>query len=569
MTKSILDCKPDGITLRDVQRDCLLYVEKNWDNLDSMVLKLPVAAGKSIILLTIANWVEANGLGRTAGVTPTVQLQEQYIEDFPHVPMIKGMARYECLEGSSSKAYAGKVRKMTCGEKIAARRAAGVKGDPACGNCPYRADVNAATRAKTAFYNFHSLIYVGRTSEAMIKDDNVQKNVLILDEGHNTTRIVTDMYSQVIWSEDVDCWPKGGFTPLSPKVDKSKAKKWRLNPAEAADWIKDSLIPEVVARMDYHLDNMEFDEYDRLSKYLLNLQNVSSQLVSSPNDALVYQKKERYTKSNSINSGKYIPQLYIKPFNIRKLSKVVWPGSVDKVIMLSATISEQDTKRLGLDTFGNGRVGFYDGPSPIPKRQRPLIYWPIGSMTRRNREESIPKIVQAINTIASNAKNGHDKQKGVIHCTYEIAETLRTTTNNPRFMFHGKGEDKLNVYKQFLETKEPKILVASGMSEGVSLKEDLARWQVICMVVRPSLADEVAKHLADHQPEMYVYESVRTLQQAYGRVCRTPTDYGVTYLLDSSFGYLYKQAHKDMVNAGRRSMFEDFFLEAIYWNTSK
>jgi hypothetical protein len=80
-TTSILDYFPYDKP-RPSQLKVLLWVEKNWDRFDLMVLQCPVAAGKSGLAVTIANWANQEHGVLTGITTPDNVLVNQYKQDF-------------------------------------------------------------------------------------------------------------------------------------------------------------------------------------------------------------------------------------------------------------------------------------------------------------------------------------------------------------------------------------------------------------------------------------------------------------------------------------------------------
>jgi Rad3-related DNA helicase len=79
------------------------------------------------------------------------------------------------------------------------------------------------------------------------------------------------------------------------------------------------------------------------------------------------------------------------------------------------------------------------------------------------------------------------------------------------------------------------------MYEGIDLAYDSGRWQIISKVPWPSLADPAIKYLCKLDNEWYAWETVKTLLQGCGRICRTPDDFGATYIFDSTFNRLYNE----------------------------
>jgi len=225
-----------------------------------------------------------------------------------------------------------------------------------------------------------------------------------------------------------------------------------------------------------------------------------------------------------------------------------WPAdTVKKIVVMSGTFNALELKKLGLHTK---RICTFPAYSPIPVKSRPFMYLKTANMGYKYQDLSIPLVIEKIKELATK----HSKEKGIIHLTYAMQEKFKEALgDDDRYIFHDKL-DKKKKYREFRDAEGPKILMASGMSEGVDLPYDAGRWQVIPKVMYPSLADGLMKKYMKEDSEWYSWMTVRTLVQQTGRICRTPTDYGVTYMLDTSFKNLLKY---------NRDLFPDYFLESI------
>jgi len=49
------------------------------------------------------------------------------------------------------------------------------------------------------------------------------------------------------------------------------------------------------------------------------------------------------------------------------------------------------------------------------------------------------------------------------------------------------------------------------------------------------------------------YQAIKNIVQAYGRIVRAEDDFGVTYIIDSSFGHLFRY----------KSQYPKWFIEAV------
>jgi Rad3-related DNA helicase len=72
------------------------------------------------------------------------------------------------------------------------------------------------------------------------------------------------------------------------------------------------------------------------------------------------------------------------------------------------------------------------------------------------------------------------------------------------------------------------------MREGLDLRGDLARFQLITAVPRGDISDPATARQVERAPQDYEWDTLRELIQASGRVCRGADDWGVTVIADSS-----------------------------------
>ena len=167
-------------------------------------------------------------------------------------------------------------------------------------------------------------------------------------------------------------------------------------------------------------------------------------------------------------------------------------------------------------------------------------------MTRKRADENFPKLVAKIKELSARHQG-----KGFVHATYDLANKLREHLDNPRFVFHNK-DDKEERLHEYMNSAN-KVFIGSGLSEGLSLNGHDFEWQAITKVQYPSLVDPINKHNINNNQDLYNWETALNLIQMYGRICRAPTDKGITYMLDRSFQVFYIK---------NRDMFPEYFQQA-------
>ena len=87
--------------------------------------------------------------------------------------------------------------------------------------------------------------------------------------------------------------------------------------------------------------------------------------------------------------------------------------------------------------------------------------------------------------------------------------------------------------------KQPTVLLTPSMSEGVDLKGDKARFQILCKVPYPYLGDKLVKKRMNKWRWWYPLQTAKTVVQSVGRSIRSMDDHAVTYILDSDWERFY------------------------------
>jgi Rad3-related DNA helicase len=126
-------------------------------------------------------------------------------------------------------------------------------------------------------------------------------------------------------------------------------------------------------------------------------------------------------------------------------------------------------------------------------------------------------------------------ERGIIHCvSYEIAKKIkRYSAYRDRLIFHDTKdrEEKLEEHKN----TERAVLVSPSMTEGIDLKDDLSRFQVLVKVPFPDSEDERIRQRKIIDPPSYPYRTAVSIIQAVGRSVRSEKDHAVTFTLDNRF----------------------------------
>ena len=137
----------------------------------------------------------------------------------------------------------------------------------------------------------------------------------------------------------------------------------------------------------------------------------------------------------------------------------------------------------------------------------------------------------------------HKKEKGIIHChSYKIAHFLRKNIKKgkSRLIYH-TSEDRDEALERHKNSTKPTILLSPSMTEGVDLKDDLSRFQIICKVPYPYLGDKLIRKKMNKWKWWYPFQTTKTVIQSVGRSVRSKDDTAVTYILDADWERFYNR----------------------------
>lgn len=248
----------------------------------------------------------------------------------------------------------------------------------------------------------------------------------------------------------------------------------------------------------------------------------------------------------------------VKPLNAAPYFKKLMTASSALRIYMSAYPGPKNLfcHTLGLDP---NKVAWKNLSSTFPLSNRPVHMLMLGSMGRQSYRETLPKLLYTITKILKK----HGDKKGLIHChSYKLGtainDHLLTTEHAPRVLFPAIAKDRNELFMRHRLTAEPTVLLSPSMTEGFSLDDDLARFQIIAKMPFPYLGDKQIAAKKDLDADWYTLQTVMTIIQACGRIVRSDTDYGDTYILDRDFYRLY--------NDDNLQFFPKWFEDAFVWH---
>lgn len=484
---------PHGYVLREAQVKVLQAIGQAWEKADNFVVHVPVGVGKSLIAMTISNAVFSSHI-----LTPAKDLQTQYVETFgKDVALIAGRGNYDCcykkpfrLPSMKKIIEQGRIPPRSPGfspcsaDDRVCKTASGKLDCMASGVdiCPFDLAVQYAQQSPIAVHNMAGFCYHAEMSNKFLPRD-----VLIVDEAHSLEDVLRNVGVQEIELS------KQEFEILEPKFEKEDF-------LPAPDLAEDL----VAFKYERGLMDVAFPTYVLDKKYA------------------ELKRREHAKPARLLLTPKYtaaLSQKHILNFG-------------EKRVFMSGSIADYEyfTESLRLPSETTVKIEMTTSPFPVGSR---LIIFPknhLVDMNSKKRKDNEPLLDAAVRRILDR----HPNEKGVIHTTsYAVSSELGYRLRDTGRMIAPKnGFEHKRMFDSFLNSGSNSVYISPSISEGVDLKYDRARFQIITTV---SYLPPSYKNAFGEKPyiKRMNRQAMQTLMQQVGRVTRAADDHGVSYLIDS------------------------------------
>jgi ATP-dependent DNA helicase DinG len=287
------------------------------------------------------------------------------------------------------------------------------------------------------------------------------------------------------------------------------------------------------------------------SKQLKDLQE-SRSFIQNPDYMLLSKLENRYEKmanahaeilSNKDNFVVNEPfkdergnfrSVSIKPLDISKYVNAFF--DIENQIFMSATIDKESfCENTGIEC---SKVAFVDTPrSPFLPDRRRINFLNTKKLSYSTNRDDELSVIQKIDEIMSQ----HANERGLILTSsekrcFDIRDNLSEKNRSRIRICHSRNENGMTQDEvlQDHSTDENGVLLSSSLWEGVDLKDDLSRFQIIAKVPYPNLSEKRTKIKMQKFPLWYKAQTLMKLLQGFGRSIRSEEDWAVTYVLDSA-----------------------------------
>lgn len=531
---------PDGWELRPTQRTALERIEAAFASGKKVVaVQGPTGSGKSLIGVAAAL-----AFGESYYLVPLKALQDQVSSDFEGtVKVFKGKSNYRCNVYPSKEALL-KAPGLSYTVDIAPCQERGMgQQRKTCREkktCDYYNAFDAAIEGPHTLMNFSLYLAWMRIRELLPERAPFKQRPLhVIDEAHRIEDFIRDH--------------------LTVELSTKRIEKY-LGWMAAIDYLDNDTILETLQEMQKR-NNEELEKLRAI--HGPDLEAVATEIGSDKLDfhLSLDAKFERYFKEpenyvmtldERYSRGEMVKYIVVKPLTVGGFIKSHVCG--EQTLLLSATLSLRAVTQMG---FREDEIEYIDLPSTFPAENRLIKFRGIGRVNKDSQEKLTYKMACEVEKILQ----AHPDVKGIIHTnSYQLSKALVQTmddTFRPRLLIQDQeGVTAKKMLEDHVSSPDPTVLVSPGMKEGIDLKGDLSRFQIICKCPYPNLGDPAVKALADKDYLWYVNKTITDFLQMYGRSIRSADDYAVTYCLDDNLRILL---------ATYRAFVPSWVMDAVRW----
>lgn len=519
----------DGDTWWKGQRETIdLIVQGFWQH-KYVLAEIPTGGGKTIVATAVQRIMEADALS----LVHTIQLQEQYQRTMPWAAIAKGKRNYACGRESDDalSQLLGKMNAAECQTYGGCQRGDG---------CDYGEALRDAAATPQAVANYAYALRILQSPYLGNEPNPFRRRLLICDEGHLVEGAVVGAAAISLWrgpcdDADLDDWPTTGDTYLWIAWATDNTDRARNHLTRARDDLEMTMS-----------DTERVDAHKGIDKAETLVANIGTLRRLDATDWIISPGNKETT---------------IRPLWASAVAgKRLW-DYFERVLIMSGTMPPAEILcgELGIPTE---QAYVIDTPSTFPKENRPIYYWPVMKVSRNTEPEEWAMMASALLHIAEMPRLA--KAKAIIHTgSYAIVKALQSHLHHDsRFLFHTRAKDKDYLINTLMNDQRVggTFVLSPSLTTGVDIPQ--LTWQAIVKVPFGNLGDPVTRARREYQlpddpkfgKKVYDQEALDSIVQACGRAVRSPTDSGVTYVLDENFWPLYRRGHTP-----------GFFQEALQW----
>ncbi|BDQ30928.1 hypothetical protein NZNM25_12490 [Nitrosopumilus zosterae] len=541
MILSLIEKFPAHFTPREIQKEIISKIEENLKSgYKKIILCAPTGVGKSLVGATVSNHFDSSFT-----VTASKHLQDQYIKDIPFLKPVKGKQNFPCLKLMDLEKIDNDRRAMrwglTCDKGVCQERISknGKEIVEVCKfkptikqvedhtqdekSCHYYLQKYDALTSKHSLWNYHAFFTIMKFNKKLF-EDYLARKVTVFDEAHKIEDQIIQFVGFDIFSGQIDeCnlnSEKYDFTDLDSVIKLTDDMAYSY--AKKIQDIKESSAFQ--KDPDYELLSGLERRHDRTAQAKIDI-------VSDKNNFVVNDPVKDF-------NGNF-RTISVRPIDVSKFTNAFF--ETEYQIFMSATIDKSSfCENMGLE---KDDVAFVDTEkSPFPIEHRSIELLNIRRLSYGSNDEDELEVIKTIDRILDE----HSHERGLILTSsiprcQKILRCLSSKNSKRIRICHSKNNDGKSQDDVISEhASDPTgVLLSSSLWEGVDLKDDLSRFQIIAKVPYPNYTEKRTKAKMNKFPLWYTSQTLTKILQGFGRSIRSNDDWAKTYVLDTAVNNVF------------------------------
>jgi Rad3-related DNA helicase len=395
-------------------------------------------------------------------------------------------------------------------------------------SCSYYLQKYEALVAPHSLWNYHAFFQIMKFNKKLF-EDYLDRKVSVFDEAHKIEdQIIQFVGFDIFAGQVTECnlnSEKYDFTDLDSMIKLTDDMAFSY-----AKQIKD--IKESAAfqnNPDFELITRLERRYDKSAQAKIDIMGDKDNFIV--NDPL-----------KDLNGN--FRTISVKPIDVSKFAKTFF--ETEYQIFMSATINKQSfCENMG---FVKDEVAFVDTPkSPFPIEHRQIDLLNIRRLSYGSTQEDELEVIKTIDRILDE----HPNERGLILTSsiprcQKILRFLSPKNTRRIRICHSINKDGKTQDEVITEhgSDPTGVLLSSSLWEGVDLKDDLSRFQIIAKVPYPNYKEKRTKAKMDKFPLWYTSQTLTKLLQGFGRSIRSNDDWAKTYVLDTAVNNVFFKAQQ-------------------------
>jgi len=532
------------------------------DGFKTVVLSAPTGVGKSIIaavtaetLHRITNPSKENGASFL--LSPTNILSDQYFDTFMKgrdpwdnlFRVVKGAANYECAALTTP---AEVVSAEDCAIRIFKKTNSPALEDY-CKSCEFNKQKTFREKSRHMITNY-AIFFIDRMYNQMFES----RTLCVFDEGHLINDLFTEFNSieftdkklEQVCDEIIEVMGPSGleFVNYTRSVIKQMKVEDGINISNYKTILEgfDEIFTEVsrvaAEKAEREINKDRYIKMQRISsKFMSESMKIVCLLELNYDHAFDFKlpdprKKEKFSVFS------------VKPIFVGEMFESLINAKYN--LICSATISEEYARTtMQLENAKYVRL------DPVfPRENKKVIFYKPQNLNASTLNDPAVKnkLLKACADICEKHLVNNNERGVILTPSFvlneEISEFLIAEFPKHKFVVHKKGDKMVNIIEQFKFVDGPCVMITPSGYEGMDLSGDLSRFQVLVKAPFASLGEARIKYIATHYSNIYTVLTLMKVIQGAGRSVRGPTDWAVTYVLDTNIQRMWNSKQMAWAN---------------------